>query len=233
MKTNLPHSLTSFVGRGRDIVGVMNLVSVNRLVTLTGTGGSGKTRLAQEVGWHQLSDESIPVWFVELAALTDPSLVAETIAGVLAVRNEPGQDILSALASQIGDRSLLLILDNCEHLISACAGVVQTLLSHCPNLRMLTTSREVLRVPGEHRWLVRPLPLPGANLSLAKLAENDSVRLFFDRARGHRADQSLTVDNAAAVAAICHRLDGSASGPRACGSAHQHPFPTAARGAPR
>ncbi len=147
VKTNLPHSLTSFVGRDRDVAGVMNLVSANRLVTLTGTGGCGKTRLAQEVGWHILSEESLPVWFVELAALTDPSLVAETIAGVLAVRRAAGQNALTALASQLGDRSLLLILDNCEHLISACAGVVQTLLPRCPNLRVLTTSREALRVP--------------------------------------------------------------------------------------
>ncbi len=208
VKTNLPHSLTSFVGRDRDVAGVVNLISANRLVTLTGTGGCGKTRLAQEVGWHILSEESLPVWFVELAALTDPSLIADTIAGVLAVWREPGQDPLSALASQIDDRSLLLILDNCEHLVAACAGVVQTLLSRCPNLRILATSREVLRVPGEHRWLVRPLPLPKLNLSLAKLAENESVRLFFDRARGHRSDQSLTAENAAAATAICHRLDG-------------------------
>ncbi len=206
--TNLPLSLSSFVGRERDVDEVSRRVSAHRLVTLTGVGGSGKTRLALEVGWRQLRDRSIPVWLVELAALNDPSLIPESIADVLDIRLDPGVEALTSLAAHLRDRCLLLILDNCEHLIAACAGVVQTLLSSCPNLSILVTSRQAVRVSGEHPWLVPPLPLPESNASLSHLSTNDSVRLFFDRVHEHRADLSLNASNASAVATICRRLEG-------------------------
>ncbi len=206
--TNLPHALSSFVGRKRDADGVNQIVGDHRLVTLTGPGGSGKTRLALEVGWRVLGEQSIPVWFVELAGLNDPSLIAATIASVLGVRLDSGPDSVTTLVNRLRDQSLLLILDNCEHLIAACAEVVQTLLTNCPDVRVLATSRQALHIHGEHPWLVPPLPLPQPGASLADVADNDAVRLFFDRVQEHRAELSLTAQNASAVATICRLLDG-------------------------
>ncbi len=206
--TNLPHAISSFVGRKRDVDGVGRLIDDYRLVTLTGPGGSGKTRLALEVGWRVLSARTTPVWFIELAGLNDPSLIAVTIAGVLGLRLDSDPNTLETLVSRLRDQSLLLILDNCEHLIRACAEVAETLLANCPGLRILATSRQALHVRGEHPWLVPPLPLPEPGASLIDIAANDSVRLFFDRVQEHRLDLALTDLNADASIAICRLVEG-------------------------
>jgi non-specific serine/threonine protein kinase len=209
---NLPNQLTSFIGREKERAEVKRLLSTARLVTLTGSGGCGKTRLAVQVGSDLLSEFTDGVWLVDLAALGDPTLVLQTVASVLAVREEPGRPLLGTLSDSIGSKTLLLVLDNCEHLAAACAALAEGLLRLCPNLRILTTSREALGVMGEHRWRIPSLAVPDVRASTAKSREVaiqfESVRLFVDRAAAAQPSFSLTDQDASLVAQICHRLDG-------------------------
>jgi predicted ATPase/DNA-binding SARP family transcriptional activator/DNA-binding CsgD family transcriptional regulator len=206
--TNLPHPLTTFIGRRQEVADVVRRLAGHRLVTLTGPGGTGKTRLALEVARLQVDDYPDGVWLAELGTLTDSMLLPRVIAGVLGVPIEGRGQPVDVLAAELREASLLLVLDNCEHLIGACARLVATLLRACPHVRILATSREALRLPGECSLPVPALPLPVPEAGFAAVSANDAVRLFSDRVRWHRAEFALTTDNAGDVAAICRRLDG-------------------------
>ena len=207
---NLPLQLTSFVGREQELEEITDLVAANRLLTLTGSGGSGKTRLVLTVAAGLAEDFEEGVWLVELASLSDAGLVPQAIASVLGVRENPGSSLVEALSAYLQPRTALLILDNCEHLIRACADVAAALLGSCPNLRILATSREALGVPGEMLYTVPPLTLPDPRRPLAVdgLPHYEATRLFVERATAVRRDFALTERNAMAVAQICYRLDG-------------------------
>jgi non-specific serine/threonine protein kinase len=211
---NLPAELTSFVGRETELADVTRLLRSHRLVTLTGTGGCGKTRLALRVASPLVDAFVDGVWHVELAPLADPNLVGLTVATVLGVQEQPDQPLLETLVETLRDRRLLLLLDNCEHLIEVCAHLTEALLRGCPALQILATSREALGVAGEVAWRVPSLPIPPQRLSPteavdpAALARFASVQLFVERARLVDPGFALTRANASIVAQICWRLDG-------------------------
>jgi predicted ATPase len=204
--TSLPRTLTSFVGRGHELVEVRELLAQARMVTLTGTGGVGKTRLALEVAARSHGDAA----FVDLAAVTDPTTVAGTALLALGASAAIDQAPLDALVQHLGERPLLLVLDNCEHLIEACARLVEGLVRGCPALRVLATSRERLGVAGEVAWRVPSLavPDPDALPPIDQLWACEAIRLFVERARLAGPGFELTTQSAAAVAGICRRLDG-------------------------
>jgi predicted ATPase len=206
----LPSQLTSFVGRERELAEAAALLRDSRLLTLTGAGGCGKTRLALQLAEQREEDFADGVWPVELAALGEPELIGPAVAQALDTRLASDRAPEIALAGHIGDRRQLLLLDNCEHLIEPVARLAEALLSGCPNLTVLATSREALRVPGEVTWRVPSLSLPrlvhGAPAEEALGAE--SVRLFATRAAQAAPGFELADDNAEAVASLCHRLDG-------------------------
>jgi predicted ATPase/DNA-binding NarL/FixJ family response regulator len=207
---NLPLQLTSFVGRERELAETIGLLSTERLLTLTGPGGSGKTRLALAVASEVAQNVEDGVWLVELASLSDQDLLPQAVASVVGVRESPGTTLADTLAEHLETRNLLLILDNCEHLVEACASLAATLLRSCPDLHILATSREGLGVPGEILLGVPPLSLPDPrHLPAADgLSGYEAARLFAERARAVRPDFSLTEGNAMAVAQVCYRLDG-------------------------
>jgi predicted ATPase/DNA-binding SARP family transcriptional activator/DNA-binding CsgD family transcriptional regulator len=208
---NLPTPRTSFVGREREIVEVKRMLSMTRLLTLTGAGGSGKTRLALEVARDLISVYPDGVWLVELAPLSEGELVAQEVAGAMEVPERPGAPLTDTLVDALGDRGLLLVLDNCEHLVEAAAQLGDTLLDSCPRLRVLATSRESLGIQGEVLWQVPPLSLPATTdgeTGVEGLSRYEAVRLFVDRARLRLPDFGLTEANAGAVARICRKLDG-------------------------
>jgi predicted ATPase/two-component SAPR family response regulator len=207
---NLPLELSSFVGREREIAEVKGLLSSNRLLTLTGSGGCGKTRLALAVANALVGDFEEGVWLVELASLSDPELVAQTVASTLGVRDQPDRPLAELLSDYLRPRQLLLLLDNCEHLIEACAELVGTLLSACPDLKVLATSREPLVITGETGWLVPSLSVPDLHhpRTPESLARYEAVRLFIERAAAVAPSFTLTDRNAAAVARVCRHLDG-------------------------
>ena len=214
--TNLPVPLTSFVGRTRELAELTRLFSSTRLLTLTGSGGTGKTRLALEMAMHLLGEYPHGIWLVDLAPLADPTLVAQTVASTLGVREQPQRSIVDALLDYVHAKTLLLILDNCEHLIEPCANLAETLLGAAPNVRILASSREAFGIAGETAYRVPPLTLPDPpdprqphNLNaLAQLAQNDCVRLFVERATAAYPPFRLTAQNAPAIAQIGRRLDG-------------------------
>jgi non-specific serine/threonine protein kinase len=203
---NLPLQLTTFVGRETETADVARLVRAARLVTLTGPGGIGKTRLALAAASDELARFPDGVWFVDLAALTDADLVPRSVASVVGVKEEPGEDLADALTGHLATRTALIVLDNCEHLVAACAAVVQTVLRAAPNVSVLATSREPLGVGGETTWRVPPLTVPGERDAGA--GSSDSVRLFVDRAR--LVNPSFAPDESAVndVVDVCRRLDG-------------------------
>ncbi len=208
--TNLPLELSSFVGRGREHAEVARLLGESRLLTLTGPGGVGKTRLALNVAAALTPRFQDGVWLVELAGLSEPELVPQAIAGVLKIREQPGKSLVESMRDALERRELLLVLDNCEHLTMAAAMAALQLLSYCPHLRVLATSREVLRIDGEVSFSVPPLRLPAAQakLWLGRMASYPAIALFVARARAGRPGFRLSDSNAAAVLEICQRLDG-------------------------
>ena len=204
----LPASLTSFVGRARELDEVRSLLRRTRLVTLVGVGGVGKTRLALEAARRALDADVDAVAFVDLAALDDPGLVPAHVAASFGLREVPGQEPATAVAEQVGSTDFLLVLDNCEHVRGAAASLAQALLASSPGLRILATSREVLDVAGEAPYPVAPLGLPGSADDPEAVRASEAVRLLVDRATLTRHD--LRVDEAAydTAARICRELDG-------------------------
>jgi predicted ATPase/class 3 adenylate cyclase len=208
--TNLAAPPTALIGRELEVAMVLRLLDEGaRLVTLTGPGGTGKTRLALEVAAEALDQYPHGVFFVDLSPLTDPALVVPTIAATLGVREVAGRPLSETLAAHLGQKCLLLVLDNYERVLDA-APDAAALLAVCPDLAILTTSREPLHVRVEREVAVAPLPLPNPNQlpPLGDLAAVPSVALFVEKARAASATFALTVENAEAIAAICHRLDG-------------------------
>jgi predicted ATPase/class 3 adenylate cyclase/DNA-binding CsgD family transcriptional regulator len=194
---NLPVQLTSFVGRGAQMTDLEKLLVDNRLVTLTGAGGAGKTRLGVEIAARIAAEFGDGVWYVDLAPITHPAVVPVAVARALGLPDQPGRSTMDTLLRFVRDRQLLVVLDNCEHLLDASAELVVALLGAAPGLTLLATSREPIGVAGEVSWRV-------PSLSLA----DEAIELFVDRARRARPDFAVDDDNAAAVGEICRRLDG-------------------------
>src|SRR6266478_2628542 len=209
-KHNLPYQLTSFVGREQEIAQLEELVTAHRLVTLTGAGGAGKTRLAIEVASRLIDAFPDGVWLVELAALSDPRLVPQAVAQALAVKEQPARPVLETLSDYLVSKKLLLVLDNVEHLLDACVRLVDEILRHCRDVAVLATSRERLAMAGELTYRVPSLTVPGPrdNVAPDALLAYDGVRLLVDRTRLQRPGFSVTSENAASLASICYRLDG-------------------------
>ena len=206
--TNLPLQVTSFVGRSREVEDVMDALGESRVVTLTGVGGMGKTRLALQVGGEVLPRYRDGVWLCELGPLGDAELVPELVAGVLGVQQRPGHTMKESVVAACRRRELLLVLDNCEHLLDGAAQMVEALERACPGVYVLATSREGLGVSGERIMALRALALPSEGVSAGAAAEIDAVRLFVERAAAARDDFAVTADNVDAIAQICRRLDG-------------------------
>src|SRR5579859_524827 len=218
---NLPLQLTSFIGREQEVVDIHRLLTPApgwrtsalegvRLLTLTGVGGAGKTRLALQAAAGLLAEFSDGVWLVELAPLSDPLLVPQAAGSVLGLREMPGQPILVVLVGHLRPKRLLLVLDNCEHIVHACAELAETLLRACPNLTILATSREGLGVAGETTRQVPPLSLPTLDRlgSAEMVTQSEAVQLFAERARAALPGFSITGNNSQAVAQVCRQLDG-------------------------
>lgn len=212
LRANMPSGTTSFLGRVAEREAIRTALTTSRLITLTGRGGSGKTRLALAVAGDILSEYPDGVWLVDLTDIADPSLIPQAIAMTLGLRAEPGQPALAHLSISLRRRRPLLLLDNCEHVAAACARIAGQLLRDCPDLRILATSRDVLHAAGEVVYRVPPLALPDrAHLPPPdELATYDAIALFIERARARRAGVALTVETAPTIAAICARLDGLA-----------------------
>jgi non-specific serine/threonine protein kinase len=214
---NLPATRTSFVDRERERIELKRELAMTRLLTLTGAGGTGKTRLAQEVAKDLVGAYPDGVWLVQLAGLSESELVVQVVAATLGVRERPGRPLGATLAEDLRTKDVLLVLDNCEHLIEAVAGLTDELMGACPKLRVLATSREPLRVPGEVVRRVPSLPVPEpkdpALLSKEGLTRCAVTRLFLDRARTRKEDSafsegSVSAESVQAVARVCRRLEG-------------------------
>ena len=207
---NLPQQTTTFIGRERELAEVKQLLGNARLLTLLGAVGLGKTRLALQVAAEVLDDYPDGVWLVDLEAVSDPSLVEQSVARALGVSEETDVPLPKTLAAHFAARTSLLILNHCDHLIGACARVADALLRAASELRILATSRESLRVDGEQTYALPTLPVPQmqAHLGTQSAGESAAVALFVERARLQRPDFALTGSNAPIVALICARLDG-------------------------
>ncbi len=211
VRHNLPDELSPFVGRERELADIRESVRRHRLVTIAGLGGCGKTRLALQAAAESLGEFPDGVWFVELAALTSPTLIPQTIGNVLGAA---GEGMMASpdpweqrVAAQLKNQTVLLVLDNCEHVIAECAEYTRSLLRHCPSLHILVTSREPLAIEGEVSHRVAPLSLPARRL-VEDAMRVDSVRLFVERARVQQPDFALTDKNLEAVCQICEQLEG-------------------------
>jgi predicted ATPase/class 3 adenylate cyclase len=208
-RNNLPLHLTTFHGREQELAEVKRLLSEVRLVTLLGPGGMGKTRLAIRVA-SEVLEEYEGVWLLELAPLSDGDLVAPTLLTVLGLREQPGRTAVDTMIDYLGSRKVFVVMDNCEHLLEACAGLAEKLLRTCPKVRILATSREALRVAAETAWRVPPLALPDPERlpPVETLAQSSAVALFTDRAVSALPAFTLSEKNARLIVQICQRLDG-------------------------
>jgi predicted ATPase/DNA-binding SARP family transcriptional activator/DNA-binding CsgD family transcriptional regulator len=209
-KHNLPAARTSFVGREREMLEVKRALVMTRLLTLTGAGGSGKTRLALEVARDLVGSYPDGVWLVELAPLTEGELVPHAVTRASGVREHPGHPLTDTLTEALREKEALLVLDNCEHLADSVARLLDTLLDSCPRLRVLATSRETLGVKGEAIRRVSSLSVPDTDRlpAAGELTRYDAVRLFLDRAQLRVPNFNLTSENASAVAEVCRKLEG-------------------------
>lgn len=207
---NLPLQLTSFLGREREIAQIKQWMKESRLVTLTGPGGVGKTRLSLEVAAQILEDFPNGVWFVELALVSDPELIPQVVAKAINLQGNPDQSMAEVLIAHLVGKRALIVLDNCEHMVEACASFAEMLLTKSPGAWMLTTSREALRVQGEAVYIVPSLtfPDPVQMPSFETFTDFEAVRLFEERARAVTSDFQLSEQNAYWVANICQHLDG-------------------------
>jgi predicted ATPase/DNA-binding winged helix-turn-helix (wHTH) protein len=208
---NLPNQLTSFIGREKEIRELKGLLSSTRLLTLTGAGGCGKTRLAIQLAAEVLDDFPDGCWLVELAPLGDPMLVVQTVANVLDIKAQGDASLAELISERLATRRLLLALDNAEHLLEPCASLADLLLRRCSGLKLVVTSRESLGLNGELTYRVPSLSIPDAEAATTEaVLACEAARLFVERARLHRADFEVTPKNARALTSICRRLDGIA-----------------------
>ena len=208
LRNNLPAQASSFIGRDAQLAEVRRLLERSRLVTLTGTGGAGKTRLGLQAAAGLADGSGDGVWFVDLAPLQDGDLVAVATASVLGVREDVGRPVTETLVEAVGDRSLLVLLDNCEHLIDACAKLADALLRGCPNIVLLATSREPLGIDGEHVYRVPSMVTPAEGDGTDAIRSAEAVRLFTDRARQQGVRLAWDPQAAEVAGRICRRLDG-------------------------
>ncbi|HET9909356.1 MAG TPA: tetratricopeptide repeat protein, partial [Anaerolineales bacterium] len=207
---NLPLQVTSFIGREKEMAEVKRLLWDGRLVTLTGPGGTGKTRLSLQIAADFLELYPDGAWLIELAPLADPALLPQTVANVMGIRESSGHPVMSLLTEHLRAKELLLILDNCEHLVEACAHLVDTLLKACPDVLILASSREALGIAGEASFRVPSLSTPDARHlpPFETLTQYEAVQLFIERAEMAMPGFTVTKENASAIAQICYRLDG-------------------------
>ncbi|HET9909754.1 MAG TPA: adenylate/guanylate cyclase domain-containing protein [Anaerolineales bacterium] len=208
LRTNLPAQLTSFIGREKEVEQIKSRLGKNRLVTLTGSGGIGKTRLSIQIASELLSEYPHGAWLVELASITDPEFVTREICAVLDINLPGNASPLMVLTEYLQAKKLLLVVDNCEHLIETCAQICDSLLHACPNLSVLASSREALGIDGENGYHVPSLSLPDPKSGMAAIQGTESVKLFTDRATAVLPEFELSETNASSVAQICKRLDG-------------------------
>ena len=207
-RNNLPARVSSFIGREAELAEVRALVGESRLVTLSGAGGAGKTRLGLQAAAGLADETGDEVWFADLAPLGDPDLVAVTVADVLDVRQEPGRPVADTLVEAVGRRSLLVLLDNCEHVLDGCAKLADALLHGCPNVSLLATSREPLGVDGEHVYRVPSMRTPADGDDAEAIRACEAVRLLEDRAATHGVTLAWDQETAAVIGRVCRRLDG-------------------------
>ena len=205
---NLPQQLTSFIGRERERHEIEEMLHGTRLLTLLGMGGLGKTRLALAIGTNVMDTYPDGVWFVDLQMIRDDALVGSEAARVLGVREEPGRPLVQTLTAHLRTRKLMLILDNCEQVVDTCAELANAILRGAPDVRVVTTSRIALRVPGEQTYIVQPLPVPMRTESLNALRQSTAVQLFVERAKLHKPGFALNEREAPAVAELVFRLEG-------------------------
>lgn len=205
---NLPQQLTSFIGRERELAEATELLRGTRLLTLLGMGGLGKTRLSLQIAADMMDAYPDGVWFLDLAPIRDASLVPSIAAQVLGLQEEPGRPLTQTLCAHLKTRKTFLIFDNCEHLVSPCATLANALLRAAPDLRIVATSREALRVPGEQTYPVFPLAVPQRSASVETLSRSEAVQLFMDRAQLQKPGFSLNEKEAPAIAELCARLEG-------------------------
>ena len=210
MPNNLTQQLNSFIGRERELAEIKQMLASNRLVTLLGMGGIGKSRLSTQLAAEVLDDFPDGVWFVELAALTDADSVPQAVASVLGVKEEAGRPVVEALTKYVRDLQLLIILDNCEQVVHGCADLAKRLLQAGSRVKVLTSSRDYLQIAGETTYHVPTLSVPvqQEKIDVDSLVRHEAVRLFVDRAASARQGFSLSAKNAIAVVDICRRLDG-------------------------
>jgi len=210
LRTNLPSQLTSFIGREKEIIEIKEALIEHRLVTLTGAGGTGKTRLSLQVAMDMLASFPNGIWFIELAPLSDADMIPQVIQNTMGLVEQKEVGILQSLQGYLRDKQVLLMLDSCEHLIEACAQIAHDLLSHSPDLKILASSREALSVPGELAWRVPSLTLPNLDtIPVAKqLSQYEAVKLFVERAQLVDPKFEVKNTNASAIAQVCSRLDG-------------------------
>jgi len=207
---NFPGQTTSFIGRDKEIGTIISLIEKHRIVTLTGTGGCGKTRLACEVAAQLVKFFPDDIWFVDLAPIEVEELVIKQLMTTLGLSEAPGRDMMDIVVEGIKDRKLLILLDNCEHLIRTCAAISHKLIGSVPGLSLLVTSREALHINGEKIWFVPSLTLPDpeADIDINVAGKSEAVCLFTDRARLNNSEFELVEKNASTVSTICHRVDG-------------------------
>ena len=204
---NLPAQLSTFIGRDRELSEVRALAKSSRMVTLTGAGGCGKTRLSLQVAAEMLDGAGDGVWLVELAAVSDPDAVPSAISGALGIASQGGRAVLEVLLDALGPQDILIVLDNCEHLIDACAKTADALVRRCPRVHLVATSREPLGIAGETIYRVPSLSLPASDGSVAP-ESSDAVALFVDRARVQGAGLTVNEETVPVIVSVCRRLDG-------------------------